>query len=138
MTPMVWPSSMTPEFTRPTSITVMADEDWMAMVMPAPSKRLLTGLEVMRLSSRSSLPPAIFSRLLDMVFIPYRKKASPPQSVKTEKISMRFSLSNSDHEAVRIRRTAPSHSPIYYWFVSANAYDTSLLYMQKRGLGRGK
>lgn len=67
----------------------------MAMVMPAPSSRLLMGLEVMRLSSRSSLPPAIFSRLLDMVFIPYRKKASPPQSVKTEKISMRFSLSNS-------------------------------------------
>ena len=27
MTPMVWPISMTPEFTRPTSITVMAEED---------------------------------------------------------------------------------------------------------------
>ena len=27
MTPMVWPSSMTPEFTRPTSITVTAEED---------------------------------------------------------------------------------------------------------------
>ena len=31
---------------------------------------LFQGLEVMRLSSRSSLPPAIFSRLLDMVFMP--------------------------------------------------------------------
>ena len=70
MTPMVCPSSMTPEFTRPTSMTVMAEEDWMAMVMPAPSSRLLKGLEVMRLSSRSSLPPAIFSRLLDMVVMP--------------------------------------------------------------------
>ena len=70
MTPMVCPSSMTPEFTRPTSITVMAEEDWMAMVMPAPSSRLLKGLEVMRLSIRSSLPPAIFSRLLDMVVMP--------------------------------------------------------------------
>ena len=70
ITPMVWPISMTPEFTRPTSITVMAEEDWMAMVMPAPRRRLLKGLEVMRLSSRSSLPPAIFSRLFDMVVMP--------------------------------------------------------------------
>ena len=55
MMPMVCLNSMTPEFTRPTSITVMAEEDWMAMVMPAPSSKLLKGLEVMRLSSFSSL-----------------------------------------------------------------------------------
>ena len=70
MTPMVWPSSMTPEFTRPTSITVTAEEDWTAMVMPAPRSRPFTGLEVMRFKSRSSRPPAIFSRLLDMVVMP--------------------------------------------------------------------
>ena len=40
---------MMPEFTRPTSITVMAEEDWMAMVMPAPSSRLLKRLSVIRL-----------------------------------------------------------------------------------------
>ncbi len=88
MMPMVCPSSMTPEFTRPTSITVMAEEDWMAMVMPAPSSKLLKGLEVMRLSIRSSLPPAIFSRLLDMTVMPYKKNARPPQRVKTEKMSI--------------------------------------------------
>ena len=70
ITPMVCRSSITPEFTRPTSITVIAEEDWMAMVIPAPSKRLLIGLEVMRLSSFSSLPPAIFSRLLDITVMP--------------------------------------------------------------------
>ena len=70
MTPTVWPSFMTPELTRPTSMTVRAEEDWMAMVMPAPSARLLKGLEVMRFSRRSSLPPAIFSRLLDMTVMP--------------------------------------------------------------------
>ena len=70
MTPMVCPSSITPEFTRPTSITVMAEEDWMAMVIPAPSSRLLMGVEVMRLRRRSNRPPAIFSRLLDMTVIP--------------------------------------------------------------------
>ena len=70
ITPMVCPSSIMPEFTRPTSITVIAEEDWMAMVMPAPNRRLLKGLEVILFSNRSSLPPAIFSRLLDMVFMP--------------------------------------------------------------------
>ena len=70
MTPMVCPSSITPEFTRPTSMTVMAEEDWMAMVIPAPSSRLLMGVEVMRLRRRSNRPPAIFSRLLDMTVIP--------------------------------------------------------------------
>ena len=70
ITPMVCRSSITPEFTRPTSITVIAEEDWMAIVIPAPSKRLLIGLEVMRLSSFSSLPPAIFSRLLDITVMP--------------------------------------------------------------------
>ena len=88
MMPMVCLNSMTPEFTRPTSITVMAEEDWMAMVMPAPSSKLLKGLEVMRLSIRSSLPPAIFSRLLDMTVMPYKKNARPPQRVKTEKMSI--------------------------------------------------
>ena len=61
---------MTPEFTRPTSMTVIADEDWMAMVMPAPKRRLLKGLEVIFFRVRSRRPPAIFSRLLDMTFMP--------------------------------------------------------------------
>ena len=60
----------------------------MAMVMPAPSSRLLKRLEVMRLSSCSSRPPASFSRPDDMVDIPNRKKARPPHRVIREKISI--------------------------------------------------
>ena len=70
ITPMVWLSCMTPELTRPTSMTVTAEEDWMMAVNTAPRRRLFRGLEVMRLSRCSSLPPAIFSRLLDMRSIP--------------------------------------------------------------------
>ena len=92
MTPTVCPSSMMPEFTRPTSITVMAEEDWMAMVMPAPSSRLLKRLSVIRFSSCSRRPPASFSRLEDMVDIPKRKNASPPHRVITEKISILYSF----------------------------------------------
>ena len=70
MTLTVCHSSMTPEFTSPTSITVMAEEDWMATVMTAPSASPLQRLAVRVRSSRSSRPPAIFSRLLDMVVMP--------------------------------------------------------------------
>lgn len=62
MTPMVCPSSMMPELTRPTSMTVIAEEDWIAMVMPMPSKRALKRFEVMERKIRSSLPPTIFSK----------------------------------------------------------------------------
>ena len=67
-----------PELTRPTSITVTAEDDWTAMVMTAPRARLSRGLAVILRSISSSLPPAIFSRLDDMTFMPYRKKVKPP------------------------------------------------------------
>ena len=82
----VWEKSMMPELTRPTIMTVVAEEDWMAMVMTAPMTRLMRGLAVIFFSSSSSLPPAIFSRLPDMTFMPKRKKARPPMRVMTEKI----------------------------------------------------
>lgn len=39
-TPKVSQKSTMPEFTRPTSITVIAEDDCMAMVIPAPRKKL--------------------------------------------------------------------------------------------------
>ena len=110
ITPTVCPSCMMPELTSPTSMTVSADEDWIAMVMPAPSAKLLNGLEVIRLSRTSSFPPAIFSRPEDITCIPYRKNANPPNSVKREKISI----------------TAPQSSFLH-----------SLLYRTFRKKGRG-
>ncbi len=86
MAPTVLPSSMMPELTRPTSMTVRAEEDWMAMVMAAPSARLFQRLDVSRCRTTSSLPPATFSRLDDMMFMPNRKKARPPIIVRTEKM----------------------------------------------------
>ena len=54
--------SMMPELTRPTSITVSAEEDWMAIVTTAPSTRLFHLLEVIFFRIDSRRPPAIFSR----------------------------------------------------------------------------
>ena len=80
ITPTVCSSSMMPEFTKPTSITVIADEDCMAIVIMVPTTIPISLLSVTFLSSFSNLPPVIFSREVDIRFIPKRKKASPPKS----------------------------------------------------------
>ena len=64
----------------------------MAMVIPAPSSRLLKRFPVIFFSICSSRPPASFSRLEDMVDMPKRKNASPPQRVNREKISISCSF----------------------------------------------
>ena len=70
ITPTVWGSSMMPELTKPTSITVMADEDCMAIVMMAPMVRPLNWLSVALLRSFSRRPPAVFLSESDKSFIP--------------------------------------------------------------------
>ena len=69
-----------PEFTRPMSITVIAEEDCIAMVIPAPRKKLKNWFCVTFLRVFSSAPPATFSSPSDSVDIPYRKNARPPSS----------------------------------------------------------
>ena len=91
ITPTVCGSSMIPELTNPMSITVMADEDWMAIVMIAPIVSPLKGLSVALRRSFSSLPPAVFFKDSDSTRIPYRKKASPPNKVTNENISINTS-----------------------------------------------
>ena len=70
ITATVCESSIIPEFTRPTSITVMAEDDCMAMVITAPRARPFQRFEVMALRTDSSLPPTIFSRADDSTFMP--------------------------------------------------------------------
>lgn len=70
MTPIVCPSCMMPELTRPTSMTVMADEDWMAMVMTAPSAMPAKRFFVIVLRERSSEPPASLPSPPDITFMP--------------------------------------------------------------------
>ena len=85
-----------PELTRPTSITVMAEEDWIAMVMPAPRPMPAKRFEVTFFSERSKEPPASLERPLDRTFMPYMKNARPPKSIKTfNKMFMHKSPFNS-------------------------------------------
>ena len=92
ITAMLLPMDIMPELTRPTSITVTAEEDWIAAVTPIPKISPINRLEVSFLRPPSSLPPAIRSRPPESIFIPYRKKAKPPKSVMIEKKSIFISF----------------------------------------------
>ena len=70
ITPTVCGSSMMPELTKPTSMTVIADDDWMAIVITAPTARPLNLLSVALFRSFSSLPPAVFFKDSDSSLIP--------------------------------------------------------------------
>ena len=82
LAPMTMPtallSCMMPELTKPTTITVVAEEDWITAVTSAPSSTPLTGLEVSLPRMVSSLLPATFLRPSPSRVMPNRKKASPP------------------------------------------------------------
>ena len=60
MTGSVCAVASIPELTKPISMTVMADELWMAMVITAPRAMPRRGLDVMERRVFSSRPPAIF------------------------------------------------------------------------------
>ena len=68
--PIAWESFMMPEFTKPTTMTVVADDDWIIPVTTKPSNTPFIGLEVSLSSIRSSLPPPSFSSPLPMISIP--------------------------------------------------------------------
>ena len=67
---MVCGNCIRPELTRPTSMTVIAEEDWIAIVIPAPSSVLEKGLEETFFRELSSEPPATLPRPPDITFIP--------------------------------------------------------------------
>ena len=93
MTPTEFSSVRIPEFTKPTTITVVAELLWMMPVTSVPRSTPFTGLEVIFSSTWRKRPPACFSSALPMIFIPYKNRATPPRNLKTEKMSMRRLLS---------------------------------------------
>ena len=74
LAPMMMPTAcvsfMMPEFTKPTTMTVVAEDDWITAVTPAPKRTALIGFDVSFSRILSSLPPESFSRPFPMVSIP--------------------------------------------------------------------
>ena len=70
ITPMAWARVSSPALTKPTTITVVALEDWTSAVTPSPESIPLNGLEVIVPRSFLILPPAAFCMPELIMFIP--------------------------------------------------------------------
>ena len=90
ITPTAWESFIIPEFTKPTTITVVAEEDWITAVTPAPRSTAISLLLVSFSKMISSLPPDAFFRPSPRTSIPYKKSASPPIRLSKIKISIPY------------------------------------------------
>ena len=90
MMPTAWFSFMMPEFTNPTTITVVAEEDWITAVTPAPKRTAIIRFDVSFSSRYSSLPPESLVSPSPMVLMPYKNMARPPTKDNTPKMSIIF------------------------------------------------
>ena len=92
LAPMTMPTALdsciSPELTKPTTMTVVAEEDWITAVTSAPSSTPLMGLEVSLPRMVSSLLPATRFRPSPSRVMPNRKKESPPSSEMMSAIPM--------------------------------------------------
>ena len=70
ITLIAWASVSNPAFTKLTTITVVALDDWITVVIPKPVRTPLNGLEVIAERKPRSLSPAAFCRPELIRFIP--------------------------------------------------------------------
>ena len=82
-----------PELTKPTTMTVVAEELCMTAVTPIPVSRPASLPEVSFSSRERSWPPALRSRACPMRFMPNRNRLNPPIKVRKLKMSMTSFLS---------------------------------------------
>ena len=85
-TPIAWRTFIMPELTKPTTITDVAEDDWITAVTPVPSNIPFKGVLERRNRISSSLLPATFFRLSPMSAMPNRNSAMPPKSSSTFEI----------------------------------------------------
>ena len=70
ITPMDWDNVSSPAFTKLTTMTVVAEEDWINAVISTPVRTPVTRLVVIAVRILRSLSPANFCRPSLMIFIP--------------------------------------------------------------------
>ena len=90
-----------PELTKPTTMTVVAEELWMAAVTTRPVRKPTNLLSVSLPRILFRLFPARLSRACPMMFIPNRKRLSPPINVSTSNKSI-FLNTNQNHQSRRL------------------------------------
>ena len=82
MTPIDCASVISPAFTKLTTITVVALDDWISAVISTPVSTPITRFFVITARILRRRSPANFSRPSDMVFMPKRNNASEPMREK--------------------------------------------------------
>ena len=83
MIPIAWLTFIIPELTKPTTITVVADELWITAVTPVPRRIPFRGLLDNFHRIISSLLPATFLSPSPIRDIPNKNNATPPRSDMT-------------------------------------------------------
>ena len=84
-------SVMSPEFTKPTTITVVADELWITAVTPRPVRSPANLFVVNRLSRSFKPFPARLSKACPISVIPNRNRHKPPIKSNPSKKSIKLS-----------------------------------------------
>ncbi len=88
MMPIACATFIMPEFTKPTTMTVVADEDCMIAVTAVPKSTPLIGVFVSLYNISSSFSPAAFFSPSPIRDIPNRKSATPLSNDKIDVIPM--------------------------------------------------
>ena len=104
MIPIACFSFIIPEFTKPITITVVAEDDWITLVTAVPSATPLIGVFVIRYKNASSLFPATILSPSPISDIPNKNSATPHRSDKIiENICIVFSSVSFSFPCPRIR-----------------------------------
>ncbi len=90
MRPTVCAKGKRPALTSPTTMMVVADEDWIMAVTPAPKRTPFTGLDVIFSSMPRNFDPETSIKLLLISCMPNKNRARPPNSVTKLNISILF------------------------------------------------
>ena len=111
MTPMALLRDRSPALTKPTTITVVALEDWITAVTSRPTSTAVNLLRVRASKRRFILLPAACSKPSPIVLMPKRNRPRPPSSENTVMTSMRnFLLCMRAHPC----GAHPDSFPFYY------------------------
>ena len=97
MTQTAWFRVINPELTKPTTMTVVAEDDWITAVMAAPTSTPLNRFDVSFSRIDFILLPAAASRPVLIICIPYRKRARPPSKESTSVIPIPLSPLHDPH-----------------------------------------
>jgi len=76
-------SDISPLLTKPTTMTVVAELDWMTQVTPMPATTAIRRLSVTALIQRLRRGPAMACMPSDIIFMPSRKMPRPPTTLFT-------------------------------------------------------